>query len=328
GKNAAEVLERLASVDPTPVRTLNPSVPPALDAVCRKAMARNPTERYASAEEVATDVRRWQADEPVTAYREPFSARAARWARRHRTPVIAAAVLLLTAAIASSAAAAMVWREQQQTKFGWKQAEAKQIQATENANAAIHVVRDLHEYVEKVEFSGRQAVITDVQRKSYLDKSLASYEHLLALQPDAADVRSSVARIHRFRANVCRLLNQLADAELSYREAIRHHDMYRGQFPDDVCYRRQAAETSRDFGLLLKRTGRLRDTTVRVDEAIRIFRDLLASRPEELANQRVLANILIDRAELDYDLGNYSESEQTARTAAGLYAKVMETPGI
>ena len=43
---------------------------------------------------LADDIERWMADEPVSAWREPFSRRARRWARRHRTAVPAAPVAL------------------------------------------------------------------------------------------------------------------------------------------------------------------------------------------------------------------------------------------
>src|SRR5262249_56035058 len=83
-----------------PPRRIRPEVPRALDAVCRKAMAVRPSERYASALDLAADVEHWLADEPVSAYAEPLPARAARWARRHRPAVAAAVALLATAVLA------------------------------------------------------------------------------------------------------------------------------------------------------------------------------------------------------------------------------------
>ena len=44
-------------------------------------------------------------------------------------------------------------------------------------------------------------------------------------------------------------------------------------------------------------------------------------------SQRILANMLIDRADLDYQLGRFAESERTARRSVDLYAKLAETPG-
>jgi hypothetical protein len=59
-----------------------------------------PEDRYATALELAEDVERWQADEPVTAWREPWPVRARRWVKRHRTLVVAAlAAVLLTAVV-------------------------------------------------------------------------------------------------------------------------------------------------------------------------------------------------------------------------------------
>ena len=55
----------------------NPDVSPALEAVCLKAMAIAPDDRYSSVRELADEVKHWLADEPVRAYRESRSERLA-----------------------------------------------------------------------------------------------------------------------------------------------------------------------------------------------------------------------------------------------------------
>src|SRR6185503_4031174 len=62
---------------------------PALEAICQKAMAFRPEQRYSSAGELGADIERWLADEPVHAYVERLPQRAARWGRRHRSWVLA-----------------------------------------------------------------------------------------------------------------------------------------------------------------------------------------------------------------------------------------------
>src|SRR5262249_53887944 len=83
-------------------------VPAALNAVCRKAMALRPEDRYPSAQEVAAEVERWLADEPVGAYRDPVLVRTGRWARKHRTPVTGAVAALLVALAGLSVGLAVV----------------------------------------------------------------------------------------------------------------------------------------------------------------------------------------------------------------------------
>ena len=71
-------------------------------------MALDRTDRYASVTELAADVRRWIADEPVSAYPEPLPARARRWTRHHRTLTTAAAA----SALVGMAALGIVYRRE------------------------------------------------------------------------------------------------------------------------------------------------------------------------------------------------------------------------
>ena len=97
-RNVADVLEKVRQGNWPAPRQVDNSVPQALDAVCRKAMALEPASRYGTALELAADIERWLADEPVSAWREPWSTRARRWMRRHR-PVVAGVAALLFAAV-------------------------------------------------------------------------------------------------------------------------------------------------------------------------------------------------------------------------------------
>jgi Flp pilus assembly protein TadD len=94
-----------------PPRRVNRSVPAALEAVCLRAMAEHPQDRYASASELGAEVERWLAGEPVRAYPERWPARTARWARRHRVAVAGLAVGLLVAAVLGGGGGVWLARE-------------------------------------------------------------------------------------------------------------------------------------------------------------------------------------------------------------------------
>jgi serine/threonine-protein kinase len=78
-------------------RHVDRSIPPALEAICLKAMALEPRDRYASARALGEDLERWMADEPVSARREPPAERTRRWMRKRRTTVAAVAAAMLVA---------------------------------------------------------------------------------------------------------------------------------------------------------------------------------------------------------------------------------------
>ncbi len=105
GRSHQEIVELARTVPPPPPRRVKADVPRALEAVCLKAMAHRTPDRYAGALALAQDVERYLAGAPVSAYREPFPARAWRWCRRHRRGVgraLAAAGALALIAVAAA----------------------------------------------------------------------------------------------------------------------------------------------------------------------------------------------------------------------------------
>jgi len=94
-----EILRAVQQGGFRPPRTIDPAIDRALEAVCLKAMALRPEERYSSCRSLAEDIERWMADEPVTAWREPISRRVRRWMQRNRTTVATAAVAAAVAVV-------------------------------------------------------------------------------------------------------------------------------------------------------------------------------------------------------------------------------------
>ena len=94
---ATDVLRAVQDGEFRPPREFDHSIPGALEAVCLKAMAREPGDRYPSARELADDIERWMADEAVSARRDPPAERARRWIRRKRATVTAAAAAVVVA---------------------------------------------------------------------------------------------------------------------------------------------------------------------------------------------------------------------------------------
>jgi formylglycine-generating enzyme required for sulfatase activity/serine/threonine protein kinase len=97
-----DVLRRVQHGDFMAPRAVVAGVPRALDAVCVKAMALRPADRYAGPGALAEDIERWLADGPVSAYPEGLATAIARWTRRHRGSVVSAATALIIVTIALS----------------------------------------------------------------------------------------------------------------------------------------------------------------------------------------------------------------------------------
>src|SRR5207249_6483714 len=81
--NKRMLLHQVLHDEPGPPRSLNDHIPRDLETVCLKAMAKEPDRRYASAGDLARDLHRWQAGEPILARPVSQWERAVKWVRRN-----------------------------------------------------------------------------------------------------------------------------------------------------------------------------------------------------------------------------------------------------
>jgi protein kinase-like protein len=80
--NRIDLLVRVISAEPVPLRRLNAKVPKDLETVCLKCLEKKPHSRYPGAAELADDLRRYLNGEPVRARRTSLLARFGYWACR------------------------------------------------------------------------------------------------------------------------------------------------------------------------------------------------------------------------------------------------------
>jgi tetratricopeptide (TPR) repeat protein/tRNA A-37 threonylcarbamoyl transferase component Bud32 len=149
GENVGAVLERVRRGDFLPPAQAKAGVPLALDAICRKAMALKPADRYATAQDLAADIEHWLADEPVTAYQEPWAARLARWGRRHR-PLVAGTVTAAAVAVVSLGVGLFVVAGKAEAeRMAKEEAQKRLVQIEKGTDILGSIFVDLDPYLEK-----------------------------------------------------------------------------------------------------------------------------------------------------------------------------------
>jgi tetratricopeptide (TPR) repeat protein len=78
--------------------------------------------------------------------------------------------------------------------------------------------------------------------------------------------------------------------------------------------------------MLLKRIGRLKQASSLLQDSVREYEKLQVAESSSTDILRVQANILIDQADLEYELGRFVDSERTARKAIAIYVRLIDTP--
>jgi serine/threonine protein kinase/Flp pilus assembly protein TadD len=287
-----EIIRKVVHENPTPPRQRAPGVAPALEAICMKALTKDPAGRYATATELAHEVQRFVADEPVSAYPEPWTTKLLRWARRHKVAVSTAAGLLITATITLAMSAVLIARER-------NEAEAQGLQAREAVNLLTQVA--------DISFDEE----LDPLQKKFLEKAVAYYENFTSRAADDSSVKLEHGRAYQQMGDIERKLGRLADSEKSYRRSLQFLEPLGAGPGAGHDVKRSLARTRTLLGDLLVRRG-----------ADAGHSDLLYE--QALATQQVLADSKKDPAAATEDrvrLGQTLKSQADLLRSNGRFAQ-------
>ncbi len=259
----ADLLRKVERGDFPPPRKLKGWVDPALEAICLKAMATNPDERYHTPRALADDVDHWLADEPVSAWREPIRRRLRRWGRRHRLLVTGLAATLIVAVASLAVGNVLV---------------AHQRDRAERSLAFARTVVD-EMYTGVAAKLDDQNQMDDYQRE-ILEKALAFYERFALPQSLDPQVRLEAARAGLRVGAIRSRLGKTAAAEQAYRQAIEIlSGLVSGHFSEPI-YRDALAQTHRKLGDVLLDQERLPEAERELKDAVALWDALARERPE------------------------------------------------
>ncbi|HKB06620.1 MAG TPA: serine/threonine-protein kinase, partial [Gemmataceae bacterium] len=272
GVDVGEVFNRVLRGDVPPAREAKPTVPSALNAICAKAMALLPENRYSTAKSLAEDVERWLADEPTTAWREPWTIRARRWAARHRTGVTAAAASVLVAVVCLGVATVLL------TAANRRERAARQ-EAQENYKLARRAVDRYHTEVSEEVLLNEPGM--EGLRRRLLEAAREFYDQFARTRTDDPEVKAELGRA------VSRLAQITADVESPakgielLRQALGVFDERLAGRPDDVDLVADKAACLRHLGRLLRDADQLVAAADSYRGALALWGQLQQARPED-----------------------------------------------
>jgi tetratricopeptide (TPR) repeat protein len=179
GDDPQAVLQEIAFKDPMLPRRINPAIPADIETILLKAMWKDPAGRYATAQEMADDLRRFLENKSVLARRPTVATRVAKWSRRHRGLVAASLAVLL---VGFAALAVGSSREARNTRREAQNARA----ALARANATLRFAREaVDTSLTELGVHGLEGeVLPTPARKALLEKALLFYDTFLAEQGD------------------------------------------------------------------------------------------------------------------------------------------------
>ncbi len=249
-----EVLRQIAEREPPPPRRWNPAVPVDLETIVLKAMAKEPGGRYGSAGELAVDLRRFLAGEPIQARRPGPGPRVWRWTQRHWAAAGVGAGVLLLVSVGSGLSAWRIARERTAVVAQRDAAVSEQERADANYQLAVRMLEGavLEVLEQRLPRQGR----LEARDQQLLAEALAFYEGFLKQNRDLAGVRQDVGAAYQRVGKIRQGLGQMPEAEEAYRQSIAVLERLAGKGPGQGAGRFQLSGALREYGQLLNEAGR------------------------------------------------------------------------
>jgi tetratricopeptide (TPR) repeat protein len=166
--------------------------------------------------------------------------------------------------------------------------------------------------INEIETGQNNPKITDQLRMRALNQAREAFDQFRAEQPDDLNVKSQSASLHRYAANLARMMSDFPASEKAYAASLAIWEELSDHFPDVPDYRNYLAETLRDRSMLEKRMGKLKDAAATLDRAAAVAEGLPETYPESSRNRTVGTNDL-ERADVAFTRGQFD--------AAGRYAE-------
>jgi tetratricopeptide (TPR) repeat protein/tRNA A-37 threonylcarbamoyl transferase component Bud32 len=305
-----DTIKQVLDVEAVSPRLLNPGVPRDLETICLKCLQKEKTRRYASAQDLADELGRFLADEPIQSRPVGRLERTWRWCRRnpHLAGAVATAVICLFAALVALAAANL-----------WTQA------ALDTAERRLHQTRQAID--ELFTLVAEETLLNEPGlqplRKQLLLKARDLYKDVLAEETNDPRVRHDLS-ISYF------LLGRIMDEVGSPKEALEpYHTAWRMQRelvaeqPGDERLQYDQANTANAMGTVYSVLRQYDQARPWLQQARDIRQSLVDEYPGRHEYQRKLANTLMNLGLIDQELGDLKQATRRIEAAQQLRTELL-----
>jgi eukaryotic-like serine/threonine-protein kinase len=295
-----------------------------LDTIVLKALRKEPSRRYVSAEQLSEDLRRHLEGLPVTAHSDSWSYRSGKFVGRHKAGVAAAALILisLVAGVLATTWQARVARQER--------AKAQQ-QFNDVRRLTTSLLFEFHSAIQDLPGATPARKLMVQRALEYLNKLAQQARGDPGLQRDLAEAYLKVGDVqgNPYIPN----LGDSRGAEQSYNQALQISQTLTQADAQDWAAREYLARSYKSLGEVLPVLGQPTEGLANLRQACSAFEALTAAKPDRSEFRQELAACYESLGDLEGHSGRLNLSDpvsalESYRKSLGLYQALLASePG-
>jgi len=305
--NVLEVLAKVERGEFPPPRQVRPDVPAPLEAICLKAMKLKLEDRYATATLMAEDIERWLADEPVSCFPEPWTKKAARWLRRHRTLALSTASAVAVALVGLIIATTLLTAANERERQAKMEALAQKDKAEKNFVMAREAVDRYHTEVSESVLLNEPGM--EPLRKKLLEAAREFYDRFTAMRAGDPDLKGEFGRAQYRLAEILGEIDSVNNAIALHQKARQVFVSLGEEFLPEL------AKSDHNLGRLNRKAKHLGASRKSYEEALGLWTRLKDADPKNVFYQAEwartalgLGNVFLEEGQLVNAIEQYEKS--------------------
>ncbi|OWK34751.1 serine/threonine-protein kinase [Fimbriiglobus ruber] len=249
GQDRQTLLHQILHDDPRAPKAINRSIPDELETIVLKAVAKSPADRYATAGEMAADLRRFLDDRPILARRPTLVDRARMWARRHPAYVNAAAVVAGLTVVGLAASTALVVREMNRTAAALQGEKKRAAEAEQRFDLARRSADEM------IRIADEELIDNPMERnlrRRLLDAALAYYQELIELRREDPEGQADLIET---RSRVSLIVADLSLMQSAFRHGLLGEQSVQDDLKLTADQKKRVSVVLQDIGAYLRQDG-------------------------------------------------------------------------
>lgn len=265
-------------------RCWNNSIPLDFESIILKAMSESRDDRYATSQEMATDLQRFLEGKPILARPPSLGSRLEKWARRHQRMVAAAATTLAVCMLGLVVGLVMIGTERNARNAALKTATENNLRADQNYQRAEAKFRQAHEVLNRFGVRVNQLLANNVPgaekvRRELLADMLPYYREFAREAAHDPSLQADLALTYSKIGHLSEQIGSQADAEEAYRDARNIFEQLVRSHPKNLEHQRSLALCCNNLGQVLQAAGKTTAAHHELQRALEIQQELAKDQP-------------------------------------------------